>query len=142
MTIKWESWMYDLIKDPKKSAKEIAEIIGTTPHAVYQQRSKNGIRVWKKPAIKQAKWPTSKWPRSYKFYRLRVLARDNYTCVYCGKRAETVDHVIPQNYGGSDLPSNLVAACWECNNLKGSSCPDCPRWKQYAAELVCPRKIS
>ena len=141
MAIKWEQWMFDLIEDVSLSAQEIAQQIGTTPHAIYQQRSKCGIRVWKKPPKNPIKYPTSKWPRHYKFYRQLVLARDNNSCVYCGKQAQTVDHVIPQSYGGNDLPSNLVAACWECNNLKGSSCPDCPRWKQYAAELVCPRKV-
>ena len=140
--MKWTDADFELIKDTTLSAKEIAQILGITAHAVYSQRSKCGIRTWKKPPKKPVKYPSSKWPKHYRFYRQQVLLRDNYSCVYCGKKAETVDHVIPQSYGGDDLPSNLVAACWECNNLKGSSCPDCPRWKQYAAELICPRKVS
>lgn len=58
--------------------------------------------------------------------RFEVLKRDDYTCRYChsADRPMTVDHVIPVALGGSDKPSNLVAACVECNNGKASSHPD------------------
>ena len=48
--------------------------------------------------------------------RLAVLARDGYGCHYCGGLADSVDHVIPKSQGGTDDPSNLVAACIECNS--------------------------
>lgn len=51
--------MFDLIADTKLSAKEIAEILGTTPHAIYSQRSKCGIKVWKKPRKQPVKFPSS-----------------------------------------------------------------------------------
>lgn len=60
--------------------------------------------------------------------RYEVLKRDNYTCRYCGGVAPdvvlTVDHVLPVALGGSDDPSNLVAACKDCNAGKGSTAPD------------------
>lgn len=60
--------------------------------------------------------------------RFEVLRRDGHTCRYCGGRAPdvhlTVDHVIPTALGGSDDPSNLVAACRDCNAGKSSSSPD------------------
>lgn len=60
--------------------------------------------------------------------RFEVLKRDNHTCRYCGASAPdvvlTVDHVVPVTLGGSDDPSNLVAACRDCNFGKGSSSPD------------------
>ncbi|OFB37953.1 hypothetical protein BA059_16785 [Mycolicibacterium sp. (ex Dasyatis americana)] len=86
--------------------------------------------------------------------RFEVLRRDNHTCRYCGGSAPdvilTVDHVIPVALGGSDDPSNLVAACKDCNAGKTSSNPDAPlvdtvaddalRWaaamKQAAEELT------
>lgn len=60
--------------------------------------------------------------------RYEVLRRDNHTCRYCGESAPdvklTVDHVTPVALGGSDDPSNLVAACRDCNYGKASTSPD------------------
>lgn len=58
--------------------------------------------------------------------RFEVLRRDNYTCRYCRSTEGelTVDHVVPASLGGSDNPSNLVAACKDCNAGKASTSPD------------------
>lgn len=58
--------------------------------------------------------------------RFEVLRRDNYTCRYCRSASNelTVDHVTPVALGGLDDPTNLVAACRDCNAGKGSSAPD------------------
>lgn len=60
--------------------------------------------------------------------RYEVLKRDNHTCRYCGGVAPdailTVDHVTPVALGGSDDPSNLVAACRDCNYGKASTAPE------------------
>lgn len=60
--------------------------------------------------------------------RFEVLRRDNHTCRYCGGVAPdvtlTVDHVVPVALGGNDGPSNLVAACRDCNYGKASTSPD------------------
>jgi len=62
--------------------------------------------------------------------RFEVLRRDEHTCQYCGQKAPDialhVDHVIPVALGGSDDPSNLVAACRDCNTGKASISPDSP----------------
>ena len=62
--------------------------------------------------------------------RYEILRRDNHTCRYCGGSAPdvvlTVDHVVPTALGGSDDPTNLVAACKDCNAGKTSSSPDAP----------------
>jgi hypothetical protein len=62
--------------------------------------------------------------------KYEVLRRDNHACRYCGGKAPdvelTVDHVIPTALGGSDQPSNLVAACKDCNAGKSASNPDEP----------------
>lgn len=59
--------------------------------------------------------------------RFEVLKRDNHTCRYCGATAPdatlTVDHVTPIALGGTDDPSNLVAACRDCNAGKSSTTP-------------------
>ena len=49
-------------------------------------------------------------------------------CAYCGKafddaRRRTRDHVIPKALGGSRSANNIVPACLDCNQLKGSHTP-------------------
>lgn len=72
--------------------------------------------------------------------RFEVLRRDNHTCRYCGGRAPdvvlTVDHVIPTALGGSDDPSNLVAACRDCNAGKASSSPDAALVADVSADAL------
>lgn len=82
--------------------------------------------------------------------RYEILRRDNNTCRYCGQSAPdvklTVDHVVPTALGGSDDPSNLVAACKDCNAGKSASSPDAAlvaaadekamRWSQAMTRVV------
>lgn len=60
--------------------------------------------------------------------RKGVLERDDFTCMYCGKRgtSETlnIDHVKPQSRGGLTSWINLVASCYHCNNKKGARTPE------------------
>jgi 5-methylcytosine-specific restriction endonuclease McrA len=60
-----------------------------------------------------------------KITRKAVLARDSWTCQYCGHQASglTVDHVIPRSRGGQSEWDNIVAACAPCNRRKGNRTP-------------------
>jgi 5-methylcytosine-specific restriction endonuclease McrA len=60
-----------------------------------------------------------------KITRKAVLARDAYTCQYCGHEASglTVDHVIPRSRGGESSWENIVASCAPCNRKKGNRLP-------------------
>ena len=60
-----------------------------------------------------------------KITRRAVLARDSWTCQYCGSRKSglTVDHVIPRSRGGKSVWENIVAACATCNRRKGNRLP-------------------
>lgn len=57
-----------------------------------------------------------------------LFIRDRQTCQYCGRGKTvfktheflTVDHIIPQSYGGANIWTNVVAACSTCNNSKGN----------------------
>lgn len=90
--------------------------------------------------------------------RHEILKRDNYTCRYCRSvdNPLTIDHVIPVALGGTDEPTNLVAACKDCNAGK-SSVPadaalvadvsnDALRWaaamQQVAAEYAVEREAA
>jgi len=59
--------------------------------------------------------------------RRTVMARDQYTCQYCGAtplRAElTIDHVLPRSRGGVTEWENVVVACRVCNQQKGNRTP-------------------
>ena len=60
---------------------------------------------------------------SPRFSKKKLFARDKYTCGYCGKSADTVDHVIPRSKGGQTTWENAVASCLKCNHKKGSRTP-------------------
>jgi len=55
--------------------------------------------------------------------RRTILARDHYTCQYCGaqpvKGRLTLDHVVPRSRGGENAWENVVTACIPCNQRKG-----------------------
>lgn len=62
---------------------------------------------------------------SRRISRKAVLARDLWTCQYCGERKPglTIDHVIPRSRGGTSVWENIVAACGGCNRRKGDRLP-------------------
>lgn len=59
-----------------------------------------------------------------------ILKRDNHRCQYCGRRGDTLDHVVPRCQGGLSTYGNLVTACGPCNTRKGGRIlrrrPRCP----------------
>lgn len=59
-------------------------------------------------------------PFLFRDYRKAALKRDHHTCLWCGRPATTVDHIIPSSKGGSDTPQNLLASCSECNTKRGN----------------------
>ena len=56
--------------------------------------------------------------------RKYVMARDNYTCQYCGSQQNPViDHIFPFSRGGSNEADNLQVLCRDCNARKSDSIP-------------------
>ena len=49
-----------------------------------------------------------------------IFSRSGGKCVYCGAKAEEIDHVIPRANGGTDSTYNLVASCRACNKKKSN----------------------
>jgi 5-methylcytosine-specific restriction endonuclease McrA len=69
--------------------------------------------------------------------RRTILARDHYTCQYCGaqpgKALLTIDHVVPRSRGGTTCWENVVTACAPCNRRKGGRTPE-------EAHMLTPRR--
>ena len=63
----------------------------------------------------------SKWIRPTT--RLAIYHRDGFCCAYCGDGVEdditlTLDHVLADDLGGDNDPTNLVTCCLSCNSSK------------------------
>lgn len=66
------------------------------------------------------KWQHAKGPA---WSKRAVLRRDGHVCGYCGRRGDTVDHIVPQSRGGRNTWTNTVAACDRCNQRKANRTP-------------------
>lgn len=62
------------------------------------------------------------YDRAWRRVRLLVLQRDGWCCHWCGRAADTADHLVPLAAGGDRLdPANLVAACRSCNSARSNN---------------------
>src|SRR6266481_318670 len=52
--------------------------------------------------------------------RKQALSENNGNCVFCGKKADQVDHSIPRSRNGNNTSDNLQPACASCNQSKNS----------------------
>jgi 5-methylcytosine-specific restriction endonuclease McrA len=56
-----------------------------------------------------------------------ILIREGFKCAYCDRALTmgtvTKDHVHPVSRGGKDTLLNVVASCWDCNNVKADRTP-------------------
>ncbi|MQY70096.1 MAG: hypothetical protein GH145_04455 [Firmicutes bacterium] len=56
--------------------------------------------------------------------RRKVLTRDNYRCVWCGKKEEhRLSHFIQRRSGGKTCEENLVVTCEECKRKRHYDSP-------------------
>lgn len=73
-------------------------------------------------------WTEFRREGSIGFSTLGIHERDHWRCAYCGNKTSktpkragliaTVDHVHPASLGGPTNWSNLVTACYDCNQRK------------------------
>lgn len=77
------------------------------------------------PSVLKMRYAVRRPMPQLRLSRHSVLARDNYTCQYCGVKGKdlTIDHVIPRWAGGPHTWDNLVACCRRCNLKKGDKTP-------------------
>src|SRR5206468_500067 len=66
--------------------------------------------------------------------------RDAYLCMYCSQRFASRelsrDHIRPFSQGGTDVWTNVVAACRRCNNQKASRTPEQARMQLIAVPFT------
>lgn len=53
--------------------------------------------------------------------RLYQLILANDPCSYCGKSANSLDHIVPQALGGMHEWMNFTQACMSCNRAKSDT---------------------
>ena len=58
--------------------------------------------------------------KQYKDNRAQILA-DNPQCYICGRNANTVDHLLEVDRGGTHDIENLAPCCTSCNSRRGQS---------------------
>lgn len=77
------------------------------------------------PAVVRLSYQVRRPLPEVRISRQSIMARDGYTCQYCGKKGKdlTLDHIQPKERGGTHTWENLVACCSECNNKKGNLTP-------------------
>jgi 5-methylcytosine-specific restriction endonuclease McrA len=77
------------------------------------------------PSVLKMRYQVRRPMPQLRLSRHSVLARDQFTCQYCGLRARdlTIDHVLPRWAGGPHTWDNLVACCRRCNLKKGDKTP-------------------
>ena len=99
---------------------------------------------WESPSRcpRQNPWPLEKPlpPReqlcrsrrmAFKWVKIRnlaaVLGRLGNKCLICGvNNVETLDHVLPIAWGGTNELANLQPVCHACNTRKGAQLPEAP----------------
>ena len=91
---------------------------------------------WRKGQINRRIWG---------LVRLRVLDRDGWRCVTCGKSGRLeVDHIKPMDLGGAKYDkSNLQALCRPCHfaktareNMIARGLVEKYRWRTFIAERL------
>ena len=119
---------YRIHHPEKVAAKKRADYLANP--AAAKQRA----REWLKANPEQTKLRTARRRAAVKnapgqFARedlTRQFQMQEGRCFYCLEDLEgigTVDHDIPLSKGGTNYPTNIVLACWPCNNSKRARLP-------------------
>jgi 5-methylcytosine-specific restriction endonuclease McrA len=100
------------------------------PIATYERVARSEHRAYPLPAVLVTRALIKTHRRRAIFdvpAKTIVLARDAFTCQYCGCKVSlktgTRDHVQPRSRGGPDILANVVAACSPCNRRKEDRTP-------------------
>jgi 5-methylcytosine-specific restriction endonuclease McrA len=90
--------------------------------------------------IRLVRYVAAKWMyRPAAYSRTGVLKRDRHRCAYCGRKATSVDHLLPSSRGGEWSWLNTVAACEPCNLRKANRTPQEARMRLLVQPFVPTR---
>lgn len=95
--------------------------------AEYEVQVHSQHLTWSIPAVVRLLARPSRFNFRVRFSRDHLFRRDNFTCLYCGRRFKpkelTYDHVVPRSQGGGRSWENIATACEPCNQKKGNKTP-------------------
>lgn len=100
------AWLLRKTKDDLRQGIDHLESIGLL-------RKAGGT--WKIARFDVEQKPENDW----KEFQSEVFERDG-ACVYCGGKAEHLDHIRPRSKGGKSTLDNLAASCARCNHSKNN----------------------
>ena len=123
-----------------KRRREVAQARKARRDAAYALVAKPGALAKSQAPKKRRGGPRSKTAGNFgqgskwisRATRLRIYARDEWRCVWCGvhvldgrtlressacdARLATLDHFLTRSRGGTNRPANLVTSCMQCNH--------------------------
>lgn len=117
-----ESWIFD--KTPTRVRNFDGRLMrGTTTRGRANVLVRYGYAVWRDEDTIQTLYDLRQPERMHKVVRRIIEKREGGKCFWCGKDADTVDHLLPSAAGGLSLVENCVLACYSCNHARGASIP-------------------
>ena len=99
--------------------RERADVVASNGKVWHSER----LRMSSPSVIRLRNFVKIPYSRRVPLNRKTVFLRDEFTCQYCERSAENLDHVIPKSQGGSHTWENVVACCRRCNTRKGGRTP-------------------
>jgi 5-methylcytosine-specific restriction endonuclease McrA len=122
--IAWQDAITELFTDKIEVLAEYDEVI--------YRNDERGV-VMRMPAVARLLKSMPRFKKGVKFSRVNIMVRDEMTCQYCGSKYRmhelNYDHVVPRSKGGKTEWSNIVSACYSCNDKKGARTPEQAKMK-------------
>jgi 5-methylcytosine-specific restriction endonuclease McrA len=117
---------------------EKAVIVESTDDVMHSERLSLPVPT----VVRLARFVRVPYRRDVPLTRRAVLERDAHSCVYCGSKADTIDHVRPRSRGGPHIWTNVVAACARCNHRKGDRLLSELGWHLRTAPVQPPPTVA
>jgi 5-methylcytosine-specific restriction endonuclease McrA len=128
---KWRTWRKALLAFIDRVNSDAAEVEQVSPLANAIEEARPRPILQQVPGLRRVKEEDQRQIRLG--LRYKVLQRDRFRCVICGRSPAThlgvvlhVDHIVAWAKGGKTNLENLRSSCEDCNLGKGSQHEDTP----------------